>query len=353
MRVVFRTDASLTMGNGHVMRCITLAYKLRSKGCTVEFICRKRNGDLIEKIKLLDFKCHTLPFNEAIEDERSETSSAYWEIDAHETLTHLSQPVDWIVVDHYALDWKWERIINTHCTHLLVIDDLANRKHDCTVLVDHNIGRLSQEYVHLVNKNCTLLLGPKYALIRDEFFYRERASSNSSDVLNILISMGGVDKINLTTQLLSLLQDSEHAQRLRISIILGPHSPWNRHVVEFLKNYPIAYQIFIDPPNIATLISEADIAIGTSGVSALERCSLHVPSINFVVADNQLPGGLALERLGACRLVTMTDLWNIDFHHALKDFMNHAYRSAMQQACAHVVDGQGTEKITEAMQHGD
>ena len=51
--------------------------------------------------------------------------------------------VDWIIIDHYGIDSNWEYMLRTRLSDsllskILVIDDLANRAHDCDCLVDQN-----------------------------------------------------------------------------------------------------------------------------------------------------------------------------------------------------------------------
>jgi spore coat polysaccharide biosynthesis predicted glycosyltransferase SpsG len=60
MRIIFRVDASLQMGTGHVMRCLTLAEILKENGANVEFICRKHKGNLIDKIRSNGFNVFEL-----------------------------------------------------------------------------------------------------------------------------------------------------------------------------------------------------------------------------------------------------------------------------------------------------
>ena len=45
--VVIRADASQVIGSGHVMRCLTLAERLRRRGEDVTFVSRELPGNLI------------------------------------------------------------------------------------------------------------------------------------------------------------------------------------------------------------------------------------------------------------------------------------------------------------------
>lgn len=51
MKIFFRVDASLCMGIGHLMRCLTLADALCKRGAQVRFICREHKGHLIDQIR--------------------------------------------------------------------------------------------------------------------------------------------------------------------------------------------------------------------------------------------------------------------------------------------------------------
>lgn len=49
--IVFRVDSSSVIGNGHVIRCLSLAKVLRKQGAKCKFLCRDFENNLIEKIK--------------------------------------------------------------------------------------------------------------------------------------------------------------------------------------------------------------------------------------------------------------------------------------------------------------
>src|SRR5690606_13678349 len=96
---------------------------------------------------------------------------------ADQTLAALgSRPPAWLVVDHYAIDARWHRHLRPACIHLLAIDDLADRNHDSDLLLDQNLGRGPVDYQGLVPSRCTLLTGPKYALLRPQFRARRSFS---------------------------------------------------------------------------------------------------------------------------------------------------------------------------------
>ena len=172
VRVAFRVDASLSIGSGHVMRCLTLADSLADKGAQCHFICREHPGHLIEYIRRKGYSVHVLPpcakelFLEkqpVSTDDPPHASwlGCTWDIDAAATRAILNEgEPDWLVVDHYALDARWERALQGVCKKIMVIDDLADRAHICDQLLDQNFGRTATDYAPLVPVSYTHLTLP-------------------------------------------------------------------------------------------------------------------------------------------------------------------------------------------------
>ena len=204
--IVFRTDASQQIGSGHVMRCLTLAEALREAGGTIAFITRNHLGNLNDYIKSKEFNIHSLP--DRNESNLSESLSGYekWlgvqqSQDAKDTIQVLSEiDPDWLIVDHYALDNNWEGELRPYTKKIMVIDDLANRCHDCDVLLDQNYFHNQDRYSQLLSPSTIQLLGPQYALLRKCFAEKRKSFiHNSNEINRVFIFFGGTDPDNLTT----------------------------------------------------------------------------------------------------------------------------------------------------------
>ena len=174
MTIIFRTDASLLIGSGHVMRCLTLADELRLRGSNVMFICREHPGNLIDLIKDKGFTVAALqqPKTEYFMTPEDVAHAAWlgvsWKNDATDTIPILGKTKpSWLIVDHYAIDCRWENMLRHHVGKIMVIDDLADRSHDCDLLLDQNLYQdMETRYNHLVSNSCLKFLGPKFALLR-------------------------------------------------------------------------------------------------------------------------------------------------------------------------------------------
>lgn len=313
MKIVFRADASLVIGTGHVMRCLTLADALRSRGGRCSFVCRAHPGHLLDLIRARGHEAHALPFDHEISTSRTgalhdhaDWLGADWAMDAQQTQAILAgeHEVDWLVVDHYALDVRWERVLKPRSRHLMVIDDLADRPHDCDLLLDQNwVGAGSgMRYAGLVPDKCKTLLGPRYALLNPEY-EQLRASMSERDGLihRVLVFMGGADPSNQTSKALEALMHPA-LQSLAVDVVVGVNHPDPKQVRMSAARRP-ATTFHQGIPSLARLMAEADIMIGAGGSTTWERMCLGLPAIVIGIAQNQLDICRALRAAGFIRFL--------------------------------------------------
>jgi len=316
MKVVFRVDASLEMGTGHVMRCLTLAQVLKENGANVEFICRRHKGNLIDKICSNGFFVHELEMFEEAEVDTSLVHS-YWlgstqKQDANDCIDILkAEKTDWLIVDHYALDEEWQKKLKPYYEKLMVIDDLADRKHQCDILLDQNFGRSSKDYKAFVSEYTKLLMGAQYALLRPEFEQWRRYSLDRRKEVNfksLLINMGGADPDNVTEQVLEKLQTANLPKDITITIVMGKTAPHLQSVKSCASKLLYRSEVKVDVDNMAEVMANSDIAIGASGSTTWERCCLGVPTIQLITAYNQEFIAQQLEKANAIKLSNINDM---------------------------------------------
>jgi UDP-2,4-diacetamido-2,4,6-trideoxy-beta-L-altropyranose hydrolase len=313
--VAFRVDASIEIGAGHVMRCLALASALRQRGISSHFLCRAQSGDLIDQIRQLGFEVALVPqvgadasadaaAPELGSPDHAAWLGARWQDDAQETRALLrSAGPGWLIVDHYALDARWEREIRDCCPRLMVIDDLADRPHECDVLLDQSFDREAADYDRLLPPSCERLTGSRYALLRSEFmllrpYSLSRRGRNGVNV--IVIAMGGVDRANASGRVLAALCDGGLPGDIVINVAMGPRAPWVDQVrAVAAATAPRQVNVLTDVRDMARLLADSDLAIGAAGGSALERCCLGVPSVLLALADNQREAAETLAAHGA------------------------------------------------------
>lgn len=274
MDVLIRTDASVAIGSGHVMRCLTIAELLSDHGCVVTFMMEPLPGNLIEFVKAKGF-----------------------------SVVQEFKPAEICIIDHYGIDETWERSIRSEVKKIVVVDDLANRRHDCDVLIDQNmVPDLERRYDFLVPEHCVRLLGPRYLIMRGEFI-RERQSARVRDgnIERLLIFMGGSDPTNETMKVLAAMDDVKF---LQVDVVVGASNEMKTKIERKCAELGYAYHCQID--YMATLMGEADFSIGAGGSTTWERCYVGLPSSSTVVADNQMIATETAADLGA--------VWNLGWH---------------------------------------
>jgi UDP-2,4-diacetamido-2,4,6-trideoxy-beta-L-altropyranose hydrolase len=358
LKIVFRTDASLQIGTGHVMRCLTLADALRERGARCTFICRPQSGHLLDMVTQRGHHAVALP-NGGTTTHHMQADLVHaawlgtdWQTDAQQTSEALgNDSVDWLVVDHYALDLRWEHALRPHCQNLMVIDDLADRHHDCDVLLDQNLGRSAQDYGGLLKPHTTTYIGPQYALLRPEFAQlrsQSLARRTQPQLKHLLITMGGVDKDNVTGQVLKALSACHLPPDLRITVVMGPHAPCLADIQQQAAQMQGPTQVLVGVNAMAQLMADSDLCIGAAGGTSWERCCLGLPTLLLVLADNQLPGAQALEKAGVAMVVG-------NAQNVSQVFEKHMQSGASVQlknwalASAAVTDGLGVQRIVAAM----
>jgi UDP-2,4-diacetamido-2,4,6-trideoxy-beta-L-altropyranose hydrolase len=265
-KIIIRTDSSFAIGSGHVMRCLTIAHKLKELGFYVQFWMEPLAGNLINYVAQQGFG-----------------------------LISSAEEADLYIVDHYEVDIDWEKYIRQYTKKIMIIDDLA-RTHDCDLLLDQNfVPDFESRYEGLVPNHCVKLLGPKYLIMREEFLTaRKQMSQRHKNIKRLLVFMGGTDPTNETMKILTALEDYSFAQ---IDIVVGNGNVHKGEIKEICNEYNYQYHCQIS--YMAQLMQHSDFCIGAGGGTMWERCYVGLPSSSTIVADNQLITTTYAAQLGA------------------------------------------------------
>ena len=303
MLVAIRADASTDIGSGHVMRCLTLAHRLRKENdAQVVFVMRDLPGNLIEVASRQGFHVLTLP---RADKDSSLSGYGLWltvskDRDAAETLSAIKSylgkiqqhMLDRLVVDSYALDSNWETPMRSVSREIMVIDDLANRKHDCDILLDQNfyLDRDSR-YKGLVPEHCRLLLGPEHALLREEFYEaKKHLRHRDGHIRNILVFYGGSDLTDETTKAIqALCQLHDMGYAFTADIITGLSNARRKEIQELCQEYDFLHY-YCQVDNMAEFMNQADLMLGAGGSTTWERLYMELPALVTAIADNQVQG---------------------------------------------------------------
>lgn len=350
MNIAFRVDASAQIGTGHLMRCLTLANALKQHGAKIRFVSRHMPEYLRD---ILVGRGHEFMLLDGSPSDTRPGSLAhsYWlgtsqHTDAEDTLHALSdQAWDWLVVDHYALDARWETVLRKTAKNILAIDDIADRQHDCDLLLDQNFYQdMNTRYTEKVPAHCQLLLGPRYALLREEFRQlREQVRPRTEPVKRILIFFGGVDAGNFTGSALEALVSMGIAD-LHVDVVIGTQHPFREQLEITCAEHGVFCHV--QTTRMAELILAADLAIGAGGSAVWERCCLGLPTLTICAADNQRKQIADAASEGLLYAPELNDELIIGAKLHVRAFMENGY--LRQAICSHgmqAVDGRGASRV--------
>lgn len=282
-KVVIRVDSSVELGSGHLMRCLTLAGQLASVGAIVKFVCKDLPGAMFAAIEANGYQYKKITgaeLNQSQQDDAEQTIKAINEL--------FPQGADWLVVDNYSLDALWETQMRQQTKKIMVIDDLANRPHDCDLLLDQNYYRnYETRYVNLLPSKCLTFLGPSFVLFRPEFYAAKKIKRvRDGSIRRILVFFGASDATNQTQKVIESVPLLNRPD-IAFDIVVGASNPNKAHIEKLCEGLPNT-TFHCQVTNMAELMLKADLAVGAGGATTWERCLLGLPCITVVFADNQL-----------------------------------------------------------------
>ncbi len=343
IKAAFRVDSSFEIGSGHVMRCLALAEALREQGAESFFLCKNLEGNFNSQIEKKGFPLHILnyPGDFNLTEDAEKTVS----------ILRAEGGVEWLVADSYAIDHQWEKPVRSETRGIMVIDDLANRSHDCDLLLDQNYHHdMDNRYDGLVPERCKALLGPRYALLRREFAQaRKERREKSRPPRRILISLGGSDPANATLTALEAVL-SLNRKDMETDVIAGS-SNREKEKIKKLCDEHVNVNFHLQVGNMAQLMANADIAIGAGGISNWERCCIGLPALVIITAENQRAHVESLESTGVIRNIGWHyDVGLKDIHGHLEELINdNEELKRMSKKGLELVDGRGVEKALRIM----
>ncbi len=336
---IFRVDAAPAIGGGHAMRCLTLADALAEAGWTCGFAVREGT---LETVPALGRSRHAVRTLEGKEGDEPSALAGHW-----------AGGADWLIVDHYGRDARFERDCRPWARRIMAIDDLADRPHGCDLLLDQTLERREADYLGLVPEGRQFLLGPRYALLRPAFaairqtaLARRRAEG---PVRRILISLGAADAANVTGRVLEGIALSDIDAE--VDVVLGAGAPHLNTVKALAGRLPQRIELHVDTPDMAGLMTRADIAVGAAGSTSWERCCLGLPTLLLVLADNQREAARRLIAAGAAApLGDPGDIPRNGLQSAVMRFVeDRAQCRSISQAAASFTDGEGTARVLDML----
>ncbi|MDU9033841.1 UDP-2,4-diacetamido-2,4,6-trideoxy-beta-L-altropyranose hydrolase [Pseudomonas corrugata] len=344
MRVLIRADASPTIGSGHIARCLTLARVLRRQGVHVAFACRRLPGHRLHELEAEGFETFALPDLYAEEDPLQAIESLLpWQADIDAlTLALRDRPgFDWVIVDHYGLDHHWQTAARCFAPRIMAVDDLATRTYAVDLLLNQNLSGTAAAYAGLLPARCRALLGPHYALLRDEF--QCRANTIAPKVRRVLVNFGGFDAAMQTHHAMHALADFHD---IEVDFVSGADNPaWGEMQVMAADRPNWRLHSFVN--QFHRLMLEADLFIGAGGGTSWERAAIGLPTICIAVSNNQQANGEAMASLGAHIYLGAREQVSVEQLRQAIGFVvdNLGLRISLAERSRQLVDGLGAQRV--------
>jgi UDP-2,4-diacetamido-2,4,6-trideoxy-beta-L-altropyranose hydrolase len=356
LQIAVRVDASIQTGTGHVMRCRTLANALCAEGASVRFVSRHMPDSVRSLLERQGHEVVTLGGASSLRECADDLAHSSWlgvtqAQDARETLQALAdRRWDWVIVDHYALDARWENSVRRIASRIMAIDDLADRQHECEVLLDQNlVANFESRYQGRTPRDCALLLGPRFALLDRSYGDLHSQVAPRTAVKRILIFFGGSDQLNLTGRALQAVLSLQRPE-IEVDVVMSLNSSTSREIAAIAAQHA-GIRCHSGLPSLAALFAAADLSIGSLGATSWERLCLGVPTLAILMAFNQNEVAAALHEaglaicMGAAESVTVDSITeHLGRVLAMDDF------TAWSARCMEVCDGRGTQRAMQALQ---
>lgn len=291
MKITFRVDANRNIGMGHIMRCLSLADVFFSAGHRITFVLA---DETVEK-NVNDRGYDSVVLNSDYKNMESEL--VYWPM--------VTQDI--IIVDSYYVTFTYLVQLREKMQKvggkLIYIDDVFSFPYPVDVLVNYNVYATKTIYDELYHstKKPRLILGPTYAPLRSMFREIPR-HIQSKKVSNILISTGGADELHLAISILQYVLDSRVIGRgenntVTYHFLIGVMNTDREKICELARNVD-NIALHENVTDMKSLICSSDLVISAAGSTLYEICACGVPFLTYSLADNQIPGAEAFEKLG-------------------------------------------------------
>ncbi len=350
MRIAFFVDTGAQIGTGHLIRCLTLAEYCIKLQHQVAFYLYSDNVLFIEQIKKKGFCVYFHKVSYKKQGVKVVKSDSYREKISQKMMLDfiLNFAPTICLADSYFLDQDWAKFVKKYVKKVGFIDDLGDRKLCGDFLLDQNLDACWRKYKGLTEENTLTMFGTEYAIISPKFRkLRDKSIKRklTGKIDQLFISFGGSDTENFTEKTLRALIEYEKITRLKLTIVCGSAYRFQKSLTKFLKDSELEYECHWNANNMAELMAESSIAIGGGGTTSLERCCMGLPTLQFIMAENQRQGTLALVGANAVKNVT-------NFHEVQKIFykINESEYKNMVLSAFQLVDGNGAYRVIKKLE---
>ena len=338
-RILFRVDGNSKIGAGHIMRCTSIAIEAKKQGHECAFLS---SDESYKKV----VENHGIPMHSM--NTAYDNMDREW--DRSKTILQTFMP-EIIVIDSYYVTEQYLREMGKYAS-VIYIDDVLSFPYPVDMIVNYNIYAMESDYASLYkDENMPrLLLGLEFAPLRKEF--QEIAPIEIVEqAQKVLVTTGGADEERILIQLVNevLGRDTE----LEYHLLVTKYEPDLARLHEIAKkNTKII--LHENVKSVSELMCMCDMAISSAGSTLYELCACGLPTITYVIEDNQIQAARTMSDKGI-----MPSCGDIRVEHniysklivlAEKLSKEFPLRKEMQCKGRQLVDGKGVERLVKAME---
>ena len=334
--LVIRADSTYAIGAGHLMRGLALAQAWRANvGGHVTIVSHCDQSEIRERFIAIGAEFKSV---EHIHPHPSDLSQML------ETLSRIRRPIT--VVDGYHFDPVYQRAVRRAAHKSLIIDDMAHWPEYCTdVLLNQNVSASGLDYT--VGPDTQLLLGPEYALLRQEFLERhDRIRKTPEDLVHVLVTMGGTDPRRVSSMVVGALRNLDSPD-VSATVVVSADNPDLDSIQKIVGEHPDRMKLVSGVKDMPGLLAGVDMAISGSGTTCLELAFMGIPALLLILEDNQVNNAKAMEEAGvAINMGRYGRLSEEDIKRELLSLiLDKGRRKEMSSRGRSLIDGRGSERV--------
>lgn len=335
--IIFRTNASPSVGNGHLSRCRALAQELVKSGEVCIMFGPPVEWSIPSDAELFIKWIPCAYWSSSIEDAKKIAALAQ------------ENNVSWLILDDYRIDIEYQIFLKSLGLKWLQFDGAAQKEILADIIVNPNpLAKVSDYKNVLRNESCEFLLGPKYAVLRSEFENIELTKPNKSS-RRMLVTFGGGNDLGMNEFVLSALSDSFFNQ-LDFIVLSGSKNPSNERLLEWVEKFGRGrVELHINPADVARLFSYCDVAVMAGGTSIYEalRCGIYPFIVS--IAHNQKIHSSAWDSIGCGTY--LGDYSSLTVRYLRQKVGEYLSRPDVR-VFEPVVDGQGARRVVRSLLNG-
>ena len=339
--LIFRADGNKILGTGHIMRCLSIADAVKARGSECVFVTA--DNSLSDVIKARGYENVILG---------TDFQNMEAELPALENVLSEKKPVG-VVVDSYYVTARYLTELGTHVP-VTYIDDLASFAYPVDRLINYNVYADEDYYISLYKKAEVRIpqfcMKPSFAPLRAGF-KGIGAFEIKEKVENVLVLTGGADPLHVALNFAH--EVSEHpVGSLKYNIVVGGLSQ-DVVALQTISESRSDIELFQNVSDMKSLMLSNDLAVSAAGSTQYELCACGVPTINYVFADNQIPGMEGFSKAGI--MISTGDVRTdknifVKLYDSINELAENAeLRKELSLKAQHLVDGRGAERIAEIL----